>query len=308
MSETRPITPSKHWNNLLAHLQNAFHARSSIADAYSASSNGTTRRLQPYHHALLESGCQSAKSSPLPHRRLDKLEGTIRDKPLMPGASSMRHPFAASSFIDDNSIGSSSESSPVCMRKRLNSCNGGEYHPLVGNHQESPMPYRKPSYTHQSNHSDATGVDLKNAFNRAFRFDAASVAATSCEHDCRCGSSKRISNNGISTPQMHRKMSPTQDTIGEPGCFSSPIPHARSSNGRQCTALSSPAKSILGDPGTFTSPAHTTNSSSIILDNTDTDETLARPAPMQTDQSVVSGWLKFRDNKRVSVYCLYLRQ
>ncbi|XP_077285598.1 uncharacterized protein LOC143910867 [Arctopsyche grandis] len=54
-------------------------------------------------------------------------------------------------------------------------------------------------------------------------------------------------------------------------------------------AFGSPARSI-GEPGVFSSPAH-----SIIIDD-DCEEMDFSEVP--TDQTIVAGWLKFRDNKR----------
>lgn len=339
MSETRPITtPPKRRNYLLAHVQHVFNGGSSVPGAESSmspnqststmtsqSSNGTIRPLEPYHHALLESSCQSAKSSPLPHRRLDRLEGMIRDKPISPAISSMRRPFDTGNSIDDNSIGSSCESSPAFMRKRLNSCNENttigndhhnHHHRFINNHQESPMPYRKQQNIHnQLKHIDSTGADFKNAINKAFRFDTASCGGggggsgigntTCCDNECRCSgnssNSKRFNNTNILSPQMHRKIlsSPTKGTIGEPGCFSSPIHHGHSGNGH-FNAFGSPAKSVLGEPGIFASPARSLCSNVANFDDIDADEITSNSTTAHTDQSIVSGWLKFRDNKRVS--------
>lgn len=60
--------------------------------------------------------------------------------------------------------------------------------------------------------------------------------------------------------------------------------------------FSSPARSIgdrsLGDPNSLTD-SEITESESELLE-------LATEVPGQPDQTVVDGWVKFRDNKRVS--------
>lgn len=357
MSETRPITtPPRRRNHLLAHVQHVFNgsttysaesastvsssqqqqlslsppsqATSSSSMIVASSSNNSTmtiRRLEPFHRALLDSGCQSAKSSPLPHRRLDKLEGTIRDKPVTPNVSTMRR-----IMNDDSNLNSSCESSPIVMRKRLNSCsdnpliggNSGDHNNLHGhqrfinNHQESPMPYRK---HHQQPHHNE--MDFKNAFNKAFTFDSSINESTCCETDCQCNqNNKRFNKNSILSPQTIRKfgqLSPTKSTIAEPGCFNSPI-HRQ--NAHTITAhcnhfignstFGSPAKSIIGEPGIFASPARSVcsnnggNGNRINVDDIDADEISMQQ--QHSDQAIVSGWLKFRDNKRVSNELLML--
>lgn len=66
---------------------------------------------------------------------------------------------------------------------------------------------------------------------------------------------------------------------------------------RREKAFGSPARSI-GEPGVFSSPAHSVGSISLADDDCDDDD-FELPT---TDQTVVAGWLKFRDNKRVSLY------
>lgn len=64
---------------------------------------------------------------------------------------------------------------------------------------------------------------------------------------------------------------------------------------RREKAFGSPARSI-GEPGVFSSPAHSIGSVSLADDDCD-DEEFELPT---SDQTIVAGWLKFRDNKRVS--------
>lgn len=321
MSEPRPITtPPRRRNNLLAHVQHVFnsgngvivgnggggHSSSAIeasssspSNGSSASTNGTIRKLESYHHALLESGCQSAKSSPLPHRRLDKLEGVIRDKPITPAISSMRRTFDCNG--DDNSGTSSCEPSPAFLRKRLNSngtaagCTTSNVmdHRFINNHQESPMPYRR-----QMQHQSVTVADYKNAINRSsFRFD---------NGDCKSMTQRQSSSPPPPLPMRacydteccvatHRPVF-EQSSASLRSIF---IGHHDDVN-HHVANLSSPAKSRLGEPGIFASPARSICSNRVnnFIDDINDDDTAMQP---QADQSIVSGWLKFRDNKRVSV-------
>lgn len=353
MSESRPITtPPRRRNNLLAHVQHVFNSgvggggagsnSSSAAEASSASTsnggeastNGTIRKLESYHHALLESGCQSAKSSPLPHRRLDKLEGVIRDKPITPAISSMRRPFDCG---DDNSGPSSRESSPALLRKRLNS-NGAAAgcmpsnvidHRFINNHQESPMPYRRQmqhQHHHHHHHHSANVADYKNAINKSsFRFDSG---------ECKSMAQRRSSSPSPPPPLPMRKCYDSECCSAAslrpvalfrqhttPGDVSPECTDDGRFGGRnltKCTNVSSPAKGRLGEPGIFASPARSVcsvrNAHSPTLtdsngfstksyakfdctDDINDDDAVVQP---HADQSIVSGWLKFRDNKRVS--------
>jgi hypothetical protein len=77
-------------------------------------------------------------------------------------------------------------------------------------------------------------------------------------------------------------------TLGEPGVFHSPIhkPFEHIS----FAGFNSPAKSVLGEPGVFSSPAR-----SVVSEQNDDVASLDKI----DDQTIVSGWLKFRDNKKV---------
>lgn len=327
MSESRPITtPPRRRNNLLAHVQHVFNSgngaivatggnsssaieassSSSSSNGGGASTNGTIRKLESYHHALLESGCQSAKSSPLPHRRLDKLEGVIRDKPVTPAISSMRRTFdcGGGGGIDDNNSGTSScEPSPAFLRKRLNS-NGTAAgcmtsnvmdHRFINNHQESPMPYRR-QIQHQHQPHSATVADYKNAINKSsFRFD---------NGECKSMTQRQSSSLSSSPPPPPLPMRACYDSEC---CSASLRPvfighHDHHDVNHHVANLSSPAKnSRLGEPGIFASPARSVCSNRVnnCIDDIDDDDDTA--IQTHTDQSIVSGWLKFRDNKRVSV-------
>lgn len=336
MSESRPITtPPRRRNNLLAHVQHVFNsgnvgigpgvtnasgggggggisssaieASSSPSNGGCASTNGTIRKLESYHHALLESGCQSAKSSPMPHRRLDKLEGVIRDKPITPAISSMRRTFDCGSVgaDDNNSATSSCESSPAFLRKRLNS-NGTAAgcmtsnvmdHRFINNHQESPMPYRR----HQ--HPTTTVADYKNAINKSsFRFD---------KGECKSMTQRQSSSSSSPPPPL-----PMRTCYDTECCSTSHRPVFDQTSGgghrpvfiahhddvtHQVANLSSPAKSRLGEPGIFASPARSVCSNRVnnFINDDDINDDHVTMQP-HADQSIVSGWLKFRDNKRVS--------
>lgn len=247
-----------------------------------------TRRLEPFHHALLDSGCQSAKSSPLPHRRLDKLEGTIRDNKSSPMSARRR--------LDDDPC-SSTDSSPAPFRKFNVGC--------ACSHQDSPMLGRRPPPHHLLHHQLQEQQQPQSPLRRFTDCATGGVAASSSplmrrrvESDCAVQHRRHVDESGCSTCStpltMSRKTSnvyssPAKSVLGEPGCFSSPV-HQRNDFGQ----FGSPAKSVLGEPGVFASPARS-------LCISPCDETAEAEVPMQPDLTVVSGWLKFRDNKRVSL-------
>lgn len=339
MSESLPITtPPRRRTDLLAHVQHAFSqvvpspsssaaSPSSVSVHEAAINRNALRKLEPYHHALLESGSQSAKSSPLPHRRLDKLEGVIREKPASPASLAInRHAFDVTGDIH------STDASPAVLRKYAS--NGGQSTALmerrfVSNHQESPMPYRKslPQQKHlmfndsevpavpphhqpmqyyggrRSTAANLCGCDAASATNTAYPTENGSMTPMMrrrVESDCSCSRKPILhpraaevgghSLNGMNSdfacsPTLARKYaSPARSVLGEPGCFSSPIHQRIDKN--QLNAFGSPAKSQVHDSVLFPAKDEFTT------DVTDT--------PLQPDQNIVSGWLKFRDNKRVS--------
>lgn len=274
MSESRPITtPPRRRNNLLAHVQHVFSGNSGVGgggggdgngdDSSSAidaspsfpSRNGTIRKLEPYHHALLESGCQSAKSSPLPHRRLDKLVGVIRDGQVVSPLSG-------------------------CMTSKVMD------HRFINNHQESPMPYRRQSHTTKSSfhfhHNDNGGDNDMSS-------DAHSYGSNGSPMD-------------MSTLSRHHRGTFRAAAVKSANFFNhhEDVNHHHQQQ-QHVANFASPIKNRLGEPGVFASPARSIcssriNSSSIDDINYD-DEIAIQP---HADQSIVSGWLKFRDNKRVS--------
>lgn len=333
MSDQLPITtPPRRRNDLLAHVQQAFNhvVMSSSGPSVTTSVNPNDsvthrimpRKLEPFHHALLESGCHSAKSSPLPHRRLDKLEGVIREKPASPHhyVSAPRHAF-------DSPVGDidSTDSSPAMLRKHPN--NGGNQFErrFINSHQESPMPYRK-SLPQQRLHHHQHSVDVPivpphrqsqthycdDRHGDCSQSDSGASMTTPIMRrrvDSDCGNCSRkpalypksseiggghqrsasiSKNDSPCSPQLPRKYaSPTRSVLGEPGCFNSPIHQRSDKNGSiQYNAFANPAKFMMSESALFT--GHTDD---IPTDVTDT--------PLQPDQNIVSGWLKFRDNKRV---------
>lgn len=281
MSESLPITtpPRRHTDH---------HGLPYVFNNSSESCKNTPqtmRKLEPYHHALLDSGSQSAKSSPLPHRRLDKLEGVIRDKPS---------PLTMRRRLEADDLSSSGEPSPTAHRKyganNQCSCNcstqsrrnttdsqqtaahDGPASPMMRRRVESDCPRKTNNCCAKQQQRDQCGTGM-----------------------CECASY---------SPTMHRKQnvysSPAKSVLGEPGCFSSPIHRGGGGGVGDMTAGSfakfgSPAKSVIGEPGVFASPARS-------LCISPCDESLEAEIPLQPDQTVVSGWLKFRDNKRVSFF------
>ncbi|XP_063708816.1 uncharacterized protein LOC134837375 [Culicoides brevitarsis] len=222
------------------------------------------RKLDAHHRALLESGSQSAANSPLPQRRLDKLQGIICDK-----------------------------ATPLAIRKRLE---------LEGDVEPSPIVSRK--YLNYNVVDNAYAAGPRNSLG-----SATIRRNTDCEgspmsmrrrvdSDCTCA--KKFAECGsnhkqISTLRRQKTDfygSPVKSVLGEPGVFSSPMhkPNAMTAS------FGSPAKSMMGEPGVFASPAHSVSSHAynekIAGEGDDEDSMLLQ------DQTIVSGWLKFRDNKK----------
>lgn len=284
MSESLPITTAPKRRMMDHHPFVFSHSSESCKNT-----PNLTRKLEPYHHALLESGCQSAKSSPLPHRRLDKLEGVIRDNKPSPIA-------LRKNTIDFDDNGSSAESSPSVFRKFNNgiaACHKNESSPIPCRRHESP-------YNNGRRNTDC-GCANSNLENNT------PMMRRRVDSDCTCtrkiSLAKQLSNaenmsksECMCSPLMQKKSmfsSPAKSVIGEPGCFSSPI-HRAGEHSSSFTNFGSPAKSLLGEPGVFASPARS-------LCISPCDENLDAEVVLQPDQTVISGWLKFRDNKRVSL-------
>lgn len=283
------------------------------------------------HSILLKSGSHSAHNSPLPHRRLDKLEGVIRDKPS---------PIHSRRYLDIDQNSSSSESSPLPKKKFL--------HQIALNHHHS--------HDHQLLNSikiqqKENGIELsseqnqKNATNRrntecscvlkspennictesprrrvesdcscirsknnSTAVNIKSHSATKTECNCSSNSTDPFSKCNSKSKCNQIFSSPAKSVIGEPGVFSSPIHHNSTTNCNRdnhsfitTKSGSGPGyESVLGEPGIFASPIRTlniSNSGTSPNENKQTDHIIEQ---IQTDQTVISGWLKFRDNKRVS--------
>lgn len=306
MSESLPITtpPRRHHPD--------HHGLPYVYNNSSESCKNTpnsTRKLEPYHHALLESGSQSAKSSPLPHRRLDKLEGTIRDKPS---------PLTLRRRLDsDDQNNSSSESSPAVVRKfpnqppsssSLASCSCNQQLRRNTDTMTTNMDtINQSSMMRRRVESDCNNCSTHKSNQGCSKYNKCDLQKSVTNNSCECGGGAA---GAAYSPQMYRKQnvysSPAKSVIGEPGCFSSPIHRGCSvaatavtvdnignSSSGNFSKFSSPAKSVIGEPGVFASPARS-------LCMSPCDENLEAEIQMQPDQTVVSGWLKFRDNKRVS--------
>ncbi|XP_055693119.1 uncharacterized protein LOC129795678 [Lutzomyia longipalpis] len=216
---------------------------------------GITRKLEPHHRALLESGSQSAKSSPLPHRRLDKLEGVIRDKPT--GLCARRF---------DDELNSSADSSPAVGRKFSGGCTGMR-------HQETPTLGRR--------QLEAEGGGSPMARRRVDSDPSRRMGG-------RCPNDGDMSRSDDCTGVRRRDVfsSPMKGILGEPGVFSSPI-HNRKSAGDTAAIFGG---GVVPKAGMVDEQLQTRSS------RTEDDD--GGEMPCQPDQTIVSGWLKFRDNKR----------
>lgn len=271
MSKSVPITAPPIRRDILAQVQDMFSNTLPSGDYKSFPKKA--RKLEPHHHALLESGCQSAKSSPLPHRRLDKLEGVIRESPKC----STCRPFAIS-------MESKSYDSPIFLSKGLNNGSIGFEPRMINNHQESPMPCRK-SLTTDSRRFKHGRISSDCSYNSAqtyFEEDmVASVMRRRVGSDCSAKSVYRELDI-VCSPQLHRKCSQPVSVLGEPGCFSSPIHQTNTVNG-------SSARTALSDSAAFVHNNVEDENGSGFLNR-----------ELEPDRNIISGWLKFRDNKRVS--------
>lgn len=225
------------------------------------------RKLDSHHRALLESGSQSAANSPLPQRRLDKLQGIICDKAT---------PLAIRKRLEQECGGGGEiEPSPIVSRKYLN------YH--VDN---SYNPNQRKSLTGRRN----TECEPSPMMRRRVDSDCTCAKKFVCATN-ECGAS----NQKIATLRRQKTDfygSPVKSALGEPGVFSSPMHKSNA----MTASFGSPAKSVLGEPGVFASPAHSVayNNDKVAGDGDEEDSLLLQ------DQTIVSGWFKFRDNKKVS--------
>uniref|UniRef100_A0A182LUM3 Uncharacterized protein n=1 Tax=Anopheles culicifacies TaxID=139723 RepID=A0A182LUM3_9DIPT len=277
------------------------------------------RRHDPAHHlqhhsaALLlhESGSQSAKSSPLPNRRLDKLQGVIRDQQSTPIAGrrvnegemeAFESPLVSRRFLlqqqpcdcvcGPTSLPVKRRTASECMcSTRLAA--GGE-----------PQAMRK--RVDSDCGSTSSSCLRKNVVRH--NFGLASGSVSSCENSPLPVRRKFGAIGGQAFP-----VSPAKSVLGEPGVFSSPIHrpyanHHAAAAGFHGPAGASPAKSVMGEPGAFSSPARSVVHSPSSVeprgnDGVDGVEDMdlgvgSASDMLASDQTIVSGWLKFRDNKK----------
>lgn len=269
MSDQPITTPPKRRDQPdLSHIYDNFKSSESCKNTPNIS-----RKMDHHHHrSLLDCGTQSASSSPLPHRRLDKLEGVIRDK---------QSPFINRRRITESDDCSCSENSPLIGRKF-------EIKTTVRRNTECSC-IGRPNDSTRSPIMSRRRVDSDCSCARKFSLKQS--------EKCKCSNS-----SCENTPLMRKKdifSSPAKSILGEPGVFSSPIHKSDHSN---FSGFGSPIKSVLGEPGVFASPHRSICASPC-------DENITAEIPLQPDQTIVSGWLKFRDNKRVSLdfyFCDFL--
>lgn len=269
MSDQPITTPPKRRDQPdLSHIYDNFKSSESCKNTPNIS-----RKMDHHHHrSLLDCGTQSASSSPLPHRRLDKLEGVIRDK---------QSPFINRRRITESDDCSCSENSPLIGRKF-------EIKTTVRRNTECSC-IGRPNDSTRSPIMSRRRVDSDCSCARKFSLNQS--------EKCKCSNS-----SCENTPLMRKKdifSSPAKSILGEPGVFSSPIHKSDHSN---FSGFGSPIKSVLGEPGVFASPHRSICASPC-------DENITAEIPLQPDQTIVSGWLKFRDNKRVSLdfyFCDFL--
>lgn len=267
------------------HHHQQLHMASGGGDSCKNTPN-LSRKIDAYHqHALFDGGSQSAKSSPLPHRRLDKLEGCIRDKP-----------------------------SPLSLRRRLEALDAQSYSTGSGCPcHDLPEPQSQRNATADCGCNN--GADIRSPIMVDTYRDSPTLMRRRLDSDCGCASAaakRPAPTMTMSSPQASRRLA----VMGEPGCFNSPIhrPTAARINNNATTSAGfvDTTKSVLGEPGVFASPARSVSSvvSTIgdgadmcteLLDAFTADDSTDAVQQPTADQTVVSGWLKFRDNKRVSV-------
>uniref|UniRef100_A0A182MY41 Uncharacterized protein n=1 Tax=Anopheles dirus TaxID=7168 RepID=A0A182MY41_9DIPT len=284
------------------------------------SSPNVPRRHDPHHsshlphHAaallLLESGSQSAKSSPLPNRRLDKLQGVIRDQRSTPLTGRRAHeadvlvesfdsPLVSRRFLalQQQPCECGQGAPPSAKRRATSECMCGP-----GSEQQ-PMRKRVDS-------DCGSGTCLRKNVVR-HNFGLAAGGGGGAGGVSSCENSPVPVRRPFGVPG-----SPAKSVLGEPGVFSSPIhrPYGGHHHHGAFHGLpASPAKSVLGEPGVFSSPARSVVCSppgeprgGETAEESDAGGGASGgggPASdvLAGDQTIVSGWLKFRDNKKVSV-------
>lgn len=250
------------------------------------------RKFDAHHRTFrLQNGCgtQSAQSSPLPHRRLDKLEGVIRDKP----------PVATTSIKFSDAAGiAQTENSPLVSRKFFMdqapvtcNCPSGSntstresvfFTPIMSR-RNHPLPL-------QTEVSAVVHLSTPLRYRRRVESDTSRQTTTGSPVVANNMTKSDYSASDMSLMPMRRtkdflchnssKGSPVRgDVLGEPGVFASP---ARSI---------APMRQLLGSQGNCWKIEK--EQEAALLGPTVNGEA--------ADQSIVSGWLKFRDNKRVRV-------
>ncbi|XP_050080003.1 uncharacterized protein LOC126567764 isoform X1 [Anopheles maculipalpis] len=291
------------------------------------------RRHDPAHHlphhgaALLlhESGSQSAKSSPLPNRRLDKLQGVIRDQRSTPIAGrraadgsemeAFESPLVSRRFLQQQQqpcecVGG--VTAPPAKRRAASECmcstgvaTGGE-----------PQLMRKRV---DSDCGSAGSCLRKNVVRHNFGLaSGAGVGGglSSCENSPLPVRRPFAGGVGSVVGGPVFPASPAKSVLGEPGVFSSPIHrpyahHHAAAGGFHGPGSASPAKSVMGEPGVFSSPARSVICSppgadprggSVCggdgMEDMDLGSGNSAGDVLAGDQTIVSGWLKFRDNKK----------
>lgn len=244
-------------------------------------------------------GTQSAQSSPLPHRRLDKLEGVIRDKP---GNNCLGD--ALIHFRDSNAGEVQNTNSPLISRKFFMD-------------QAQQRNYNGPSGT-------TTSSSVKKRMGAFFSSPIASrknvEARANDEIEVCCQSQmagsplryrRRVDSETTTTRQSSSFGNNNMTKSDYSASDMSLMPMRR--DNFLFDGGHSPVRSVLGEPGVFASP---TRSIASVGGQQQKDKGDQRKkaavekdgagveGPMtigsEPDQSIVSGWLKFRDNKRVS--------
>uniref|UniRef100_A0A182WFA7 Uncharacterized protein n=1 Tax=Anopheles minimus TaxID=112268 RepID=A0A182WFA7_9DIPT len=284
------------------------------------------RRHDPAHHLqhhsaallILESGSQSAKSSPLPNRRLDKLQGVIRDQQSTPitvrrvndgEMEAFESPLVSRRFLLQQQpcdCAGGLTSFPV-KRRAASECMCSSSLAAGG----EPQAMRK--RVDSDCGSTSSSCLRKNVVRHNFGLASGSGSVSSCENSPLPVRRKFAVAGGQAYP-----VSPAKSVLGEPGVFSSPIHrpyanhHAAAASGFHGPAGASPAKSVMGEPGAFSSPARSmVRSPSSVeprghgggdgMEDMDLGVGSASDV-LASDQTIVSGWLKFRDNKKLKAF------
>lgn len=237
------------------------------------------RKLDTHHRPFRpHTGTQSAQSSPLPHRRLDKLEGVIREKPAITSA------IPCTGFKFDDSC--KPTNSPLTSRKlflgQVQNCNchsGSTSAQRSGALFPASVPTTKEQTANTLNDIEVCNVLLSTPLRYRRRVESDSSRQN--------GQLNHMTKSDYSASDMSlMPLRRTDDILfGGNGCHS-------------------PITSVLGEPGVFASPARIIpNQQRPVKYKGGGNKSIIVEQPMtngEPDQSILSGWLKFRDNKRVS--------